>query len=285
MPTLGGVNPTLPPVPVGSIGIPLPLGSSQGAGAGAGAGAAATASNEKIQIVNMYVPGDEPPFGVDIYWMRSSPFGNFGESYPVAGDAPVAHADFGAATAQFDPGDLNGSEAWAAFRAGKPPTEENKVWYFGSGIKDGARTTVVMSSSDTSSDPSVKHFGVQVSNRDENNPVGGDWTLAPTLGTLIVDNSGLDAIWGDTSNKLMFVRIGDKCGDYWPSSPGQPQAALAGGPTEYQNTATGYGARYRLRARPEPARWVHRQPADKSDQRHDPGRRLRLRFRLLDRRH
>ena len=133
----------------------------------------------------MYVPGDEPPFAIDIYQMRSSPFGNFGESYPVAGDAPVAHADFGAATAPFDPGDLNGSEAWAAFRAGKPATEENKVWYFGGGITDGGRLTVVMSSSDTSGDPADKHLGVQVGNRDETNPIGGEWSLAPTLGTLI----------------------------------------------------------------------------------------------------
>ena len=203
-------------------------------------GATAAPTTEQIQIVNMYVPGDEAPYGFDIYILHAGPFGGFLQVDPPPNETPVAHADFGAVSAAFDPGSLDGSEAWAAYRAGKPATHDNLVWNFAQHVVDGGRSTVVMSSSDTSGDPAVKHLGVQVSYRDDKaDPFTGYFTNAPGAGTIILDNSGLDAVWGDTSAKVMFAKAGDKCLDYWPSSPGQPQAALAGGPTSYANTPTG----------------------------------------------
>jgi hypothetical protein len=203
-------------------------------------GATAAPSTEKIQIVNMYVPGDEPPYGFDIYILHEGQFGGFTQQDPSATDTPVAHVDFGGISAAFDPGQTESGEAWAAYRAGKPPTHDNLVWNFNQHVTDNGRFTVVMSSSDTSGDPADKHLGVQVSYRDDKgDPFNGYYTNAPGAGTIILDNSGLDAVWGDTSSKIMFAKANDKCLDYWPSSPGQPQAALAGGPTSYANTPTG----------------------------------------------
>ncbi len=202
----------------------------------AAAGATAAPTDSRVRIVNIFDPGDEAPFALDIYLLRSSPFGNFVPGNPAPGDQPVAHAEFGAASDAFDPGSLDGSEAWAAYRAGQPPTDQSEVWNFGQNVIPGGRTTIVIGSG-TPDNPDSNHLDVEVSRRDDKDPGQGEWTLPPAAGTLIVDTTSLEAIWGQTQN-VVFVKDGDKCLDY-PESPGQPEPALLGSPTDYVNAPTG----------------------------------------------
>lgn len=224
----GGVGLTVSPVPEFSVP-PIPFFS-------AGPEATAAPTDSKVRIVNLYDPGDEAPFAIDIYRLRASPFGNFAPGNPAPGDQPVAHAEFGAATDAFDPGSLDGTEAWAAYRAGQPPTDSTEVWNFGQSVIPGGRSTIVLSSSG-SGDPNQKHFQIGESRRDDTDPGQGSWTLPPAAGTLIVDTSPLEAVWGTTLN-VIYVMDGTKCLDY-PESPGQPQPALLGSPTDYLTAPTG----------------------------------------------
>ena len=241
--TIQPANPTTPGGPGASVpGVPrvslpavpqltqpaIPLPSAE-------AGATAAPTDSKVRIVNLYDPGDEAPFALDIYMLRSSPFGNFAPSNPAPGDQPVAHAEFGGASDTFDPGSLDGTEAWAAYRAGQPPTDQTEVWNFGQNVVPGGLTTIVIASS--SGDPGSTHMNVDVARHDDTNPGQGEWTLPPAAGTLIVDTTSLEAVWGATQN-VVFVKDGDTCLGY-PGSTGQPEPALLGSPTDYTGAPTG----------------------------------------------
>lgn len=222
----GGGNPGSTSTPAGGATdeplFTLPVGTQS-------AGRTPDPTDGLIQLVNLYVPGDEPPFGVDVYHMRASPYGDSGSSYPIAGDQPIAHADFGAATQPFDPGQKAGSESFAVFKAGLPPTEANSVWNFPQNFNPGERITELIFSSNT--DP-TGHHTIGDGRRDDKDPALNGATPPSTGGFLVVESSGLDQVWGPNTYLTTYVKLGDKCLDY-DTSPGQPQPAGVGSLTVF----------------------------------------------------
>jgi hypothetical protein len=229
-PTPGLANPGASP-PAGNLGTSNPPGNGGTTPTEAGFDFSFPAfvlptnvpSTALVQVMNTYVPGDVPPFAIDVY---AAP--------RTAASKPLVTVPYGQVSPAFDPTiDEHGDLSLSFYQQGSDANAD-EVMRQDESVKGGERFTMLLATSSiTSTDPrrgvSLQTFFDVGNTVDSGNP-----TPQPGQAILIVDSLGLDAVWGDTTDQN-YIKLGDECLPYIGGAPGsQVQPAGVGVGTWFQ---------------------------------------------------
>jgi hypothetical protein len=179
-------------------------------------------STALVQVLNTYVPGDVPPFAIDVY---AAP--------RTAASKALVTVPFGQVSPAFDPTVNERGELSLSFYQQGSDASADEVMRQDELIRGGERFTMLLATSDTTSTNPRKGVSLQTFFDVGNTVDTGNPTPRPGEAMLSVDSLGLDSVWGESTNQN-YVKVGDACLPYFGQPAGsQVQPAGIGTLTDF----------------------------------------------------
>ena len=189
------------------------------------AGPTNRSSQALVQVVNIYAPGVEAPFAIDVY----------GGQPTDASVKPLATVQYGSVSAAFDPTvDSTGNATLWFYRAGSRGTADQLATQV-LAISGPDRFTVDINDYNIAGDDGRFPVGVESFNDRTGGPDNNDGfaTPRPEDALLWFVSTGLDNVWFSLP-RTNYVKVGDVClGIYGNEDQSTPGPAVLGVPTAF----------------------------------------------------